>query len=223
MKPKHHIIDDILMAHAAGLADPGIELIVSAHLVLCPACRGRLREIESIAGAVLDMVEPVQMDPALLDQILGKLDPPEPTELEPPPTAPDTDLLGDDLALPRPILDLVASTSGQWTAIVPGVLHELRLPLSHGEMPIRLIRMRAGFKVPTHTHTGTEMNMVLAGGYNDADQEFVRGDVQICGDEITHSLSIHGDGPCVLLAVNEAPLVPVGALSKVAQMITGEM
>ena len=225
MIPRHHLPDDVLMAHASGVSAPAIEVLVSAHLVLCPDCRRQTAEYEAVGGAALSRQDPAPVDASVLDSIMDQLDTGMPPERNP---APDTssveqDLLDGGLILPRPILELVAQTAGRWKAVVPGLIHEIFLPLTHGEMPVRLIRMRGGFEVPPHTHDGTEINLVLAGGYNDDEVEFERGDVQFSDESVTHSLKIHKEAPCVLLVVNESPLVPVGAKSRLAQLFTGKM
>jgi putative transcriptional regulator len=225
MIPRHHLPDELLMAYASGAAAPGLGVLVASHMVLCPDCRGRVAELEALGGAVLEQSPAAPLDPGLLDDIMARLDqgPPPLQHTAPPSPGVGDHLLEGDLVLPGPIRALVAETAAKWSAIVPGVIHSLDLPLHIGEMPLRLIRMRGGFKVPEHTHQGTEINMVLAGGYSDDGADFERGDVQVSNADVTHSLRMHKDAPCVLLAVNEAPLIPVGTISKLAQIITGKM
>jgi putative transcriptional regulator len=225
MIPRHHLPDELLMAHASGAAAPGLGVLVASHMVLCPDCRGRVAELEALGGAVLEQSPAAPLDPGLLDDIMDRLDqgPPPLQHTAPPSPGVGDHLLEGDLVLPGPIRALVAETAAKWSTIVPGVIHSLDLPLHIGQMPLRLIRMRGGFEVPKHTHQGTEINMVLAGGYSDDGADFERGDVQVSDADVTHSLRMHKDAPCVLLAVNEAPLIPVGTISKLAQIITGKM
>ena len=37
-----------------------------------------------------------------------------------------------------------------------------------GKVKARLLRIRPGIKIPRHTHAGTEMTLVLAGGFTEA-------------------------------------------------------
>ena len=225
MTPRHHLPDDLLMAHASGVASRGVDVLVTAHLVLCPGCRGRVAELEALGGAVLDDAPPAALDSGLLDGIMGRLNEGEPPLTHPPATDDGRAdaVLPSGLVLPRPIRELVLETDAAWKTVVPGLLHQLPLPVKVGEMPLRLIRLRSGFVVPNHTHRGIEINLVLSGGYHDEDQEFERGDVQVSDEEVTHSLQIDPGEDCVLLAVNDSPLVPVGFMSKIAKLITGNM
>lgn len=218
MTPRHHIPDDLLVGYAAGTLSEAVSLLVASHLALCPDCRSRCARLESIGGAVLESVTPAAVSPDALSTMLAMLDTPAP----PPPPRPVLPAAFADLNLPGPLRDYVAR-SGQtdWDTLVPGTLHQVTLPVSINDTPVRLTRMRGGFKVPQHTHTGRELNLVLTGGFHDRGEGFGPGDISDRGTDVTHALHIDPGEPCVLLAVNTHPLVPVGALANIAKWLVG--
>ena len=69
-----------------------------------------------------------------------------------------------------------------------------------------LLRIRAGGFIPTHRHRGTEMTLVLQGGFSDATGTYHRGDFLMRGSEDEHAPRALDDEDCICLAVLDAPL-----------------
>src|SRR5262249_6988131 len=77
MMPTHHPTEELLFDYAAGTAYEAQGLVVATHLALCPGCRRKVRELETIGGALLDQLAATPTPPAL-EALLGRLDEPEP-------------------------------------------------------------------------------------------------------------------------------------------------
>jgi putative transcriptional regulator len=77
---------------------------------------------------------------------------------------------------------------------------------------LRLLRIKAGAAVPRHTHAGTELVMVLAGGFKDHVGQYLRGDVSVCDGALDHQPVADADGDCICLSVTDAPLRFTGPL-----------
>ena len=217
MTPHHHIPDDLLIGYATGTLTEAESLLIATHLSLCPVCRKHNRSLEAVGGAVLESITPVEMADSSLESLLAVLDDPFP------PPAPRSVLpeAFADLLLPTPLRNyVVESGQKQWQTVVPGVVHQITLPVSLGGVPVRLTRMRGGFKVPKHTHNGRELNLVLHGGFHDRGEGFGPGDISDRDESVTHELNIDPGEPCILLAVNENPLVPVSITAKLASWFT---
>lgn len=74
---KHHLSDDLLMAHAAGALPEALSLMVATHVSLCDDCRARLAGYDMLGGVVLaDCASPLAED--ALDRALARLDRPDP-------------------------------------------------------------------------------------------------------------------------------------------------
>jgi len=218
MTPRHHAPDDLLIGYATGTLTEAESLLIAIHLTLCPDCRRRHESLEAIGGAMLETLAPSTMQPGALSAMLAMLDTAPPS----PPQYPDLPPAFANLPLPVPLRNYVAQ-SGQkkWKTVVPGVVHQITLPISWEGAPVRLTRMRGGFKVPQHTHNGRELNIVLTGGFHDRGEGFGRGDISDRDAAVTHELNIDSGEECILLAVNENPLVPIGMTARLASWITG--
>ncbi|MEL7124669.1 MAG: ChrR family anti-sigma-E factor, partial [Pseudomonadota bacterium] len=103
----------------------------------------------------------------------------------------------------------------QWRAVGMGVKQAI-LPTSK-DASARLLFIPAGAAMPDHGHQGLEMTMVLQGAFQDEDDYFARGDVEVADTDTHHTpvADIHED--CICLAVTDAPLQFQGLLPKIAQ------
>ncbi len=139
MTPRHHAPEDLLVGYAAGTLSEAESLLIASHLSLCPNCRSHHERLEAIGGAMLESVAPAAVSPDVLSAMLAMLDTPAP----PPPPRPELPPAFADLNLPGPLRDYVArSGRTDWETIIPGVAHQLTLPLSVNGTPVRLARMR---------------------------------------------------------------------------------
>ena len=66
-----------------------------------------------------------------------------------------------------------------------------------GKVKARLLRIRPGIKIPRHTHAGTELTLVLAGGFTDGAGHYLRGDLSFSDGEVDHSPVADEDGECI--------------------------
>ena len=86
-----------------------------------------------------------------------------------------------------------------------------------GKATARLLRIPPGVAVPEHSHSGTELTVVLAGSYADGPQRFERGDIQQADTEVHHSPSVVGTEECVCLVATDAPLKFKSIVPRVVQ------
>lgn len=215
-KPQHHIPEALLLEYEVGALDEAVSLFVATHLSLCAHCRARLRELEVIAGAVLEEapVDASGLDvEAGLEALIDRLD--EALPIDPP--TPPKPIHDENLArIPEPLRSYVpvdARGRIEWAVRMPGV-GQIQLPLAHKGYGVVINVVSGGLSVPKHTHDGMEYNLVLSGGFTDRGRDFVRGDASVAGPDLVHELSIHRGEPCMLLAVMEKPLIPMSPLAK---------
>lgn len=212
---KHLLSDDLLALHASGQVEEPVRLVVRSHCALVESSARRLADLEALGGAGLESLEGVAMDPGGLTELLARLDQPY---VEPePPRLPE---FLEGLGIPDPLVPLLTGATA-WKTVLPGLVHQIPLALSWGATPVTLVRMRPGFVVPMHSHQGTELNLVLKGGFDDDQDEYRPGDVAVKDERDTHRLKIHDDGDCIVLVVRDGPLVPKGPAALVAQWLTG--
>lgn len=215
----HHVPDTMLLDHATGTLPVAADVLVATHLSLCPRCRGDLAMIEGAAGAMLESIEPAAGDDeAGLAAILGILDAPLPAPTVP--AAPCASSPPEDL-LPTPLRWMVGSSNDlKWRTSMPGVARRSVLDFGLGDVAATLEEVRPGQTVPKHGHEGIELTMVLAGGYTDNQNHYLRGDVQVVGPETVHSPLMDDEGEhCILLSIRSAARVPDGLAARIASWI----
>jgi putative transcriptional regulator len=202
--PNHHIPAEFLLDYAAGSLPLPWSLVVASHLTLCPHCRTELAGIERIGGSLVERSAPRPMR-AGFDAIADRLGAQAPAE------APLEDTPGAAL-LPAPLRAWLPGNKGgdldriPWRWSGKGLQScALPVPRPRGGM-ISLLRVAPGAGLPLHTHGGEEMTLVLSGGFTDEQGEFRRGDVEFADGGVDHRPVAMLDGPCICLAVTDAPL-----------------
>lgn len=200
--PVHHIPAELLLDYATGsLAEPW-SLVVACHLSLCPHCRAELAAIERVAGAMLDDVPPQSLRSSGFAAIEARLGDQEPAPVR----KAVSGRRGGGIPAPlRAYLkDGIDRIDWRWSG---AGLHSWALPVpkARGGM-VSLLKIAPGAAMPLHTHRGEEMTLVLSGGFTDEGGAFTRGDVEIADGNTEHRPVAMNDGPCICLAVTDAPL-----------------
>ncbi len=210
----HHPPADVLMAYAAGSLPEPHALLIATHLSLCPECRAAAAEMDAVGGALLDRLAPAEIAPDALDRLLARLDEPAPPKAPPPPPDP---------VLPAPLRAYVGRgiDGVAWKKLGGGV-EEFRLPIpSAGGFATRLIRISSGRAIPSHSHDGDELTLVLAGGFTDGEDHYGRGDVAGADPTVNHHPVADADGACICLIVTEGKLRFSGPLGPLLTYFRG--
>ncbi len=206
MTIRHHPAEDRIADYAAGRLDEGQRLVIAAHLDDCAHCRRLVAALEHAAGAMLTDLTPETMSPRARDRALAALDGPEVTVSERP--------LNDMPELPA---GLRRHELGPWRWVGPGV-HWRSIRFA-GESGSRLFLLRAmpGTKLPQHSHSGTELTLVLKGSFSHEGGRFAAGDFEDADDEIEHRPVVGPEGECICLVAMEGDLRLSGLLGRVMQ------
>jgi len=207
----HIASDKYLLDHAAGTASPPVGLVLASHLSLNPQARGRYRVFESLGGALLDSIDPVDTAPDAFERLMARIDAGEPRT----PRSPMIDIGAGD-AIPAPLrahlgagLDALA-----WRPVTRGV-HEAALDVTgRGGERAALLRIASGRAVPKHTHRGEEMTLVLDGAYDDEAGHYARGDLSVTDPTIEHQPVACAGRDCLCLVVTSAPIRLTGPLMR---------
>ena len=206
---KHHLNDAVLMAYAAGTLPEAFNLIVASHVSMCDDCRARAESFDALGGELLEGDDNVALSADSLAATLALIDggePDQPARIKVP-----------GGVLPQPLQDYVGGDLDaiKWKPVGMGVKQAI-LPTSK-DATARLLLIPAGMAMPDHGHQGTEMTLVLKGAFQDEEDYFARGDVEIADSDLHHTpvADIHED--CICLAVTDAPLQFDRLIPKIAQ------
>ena len=207
--PTHHPDAEHLLDYASGAIDPAAALALATHLTFCPACRDHLAHLEAIGGSLLDELTPEPVSAGSRAAVLDRLD----TGSEPRP-APRARRVGEP-ALPRALEAFFTGglDSLPWRRLTR-TADEAVLPIADSKMRARLLRVKPGGAIPQHTHRGTEMVAVLAGGFSDSFGMHRRGDLATHDENAEHRPVATQGEDCLCLVVDEAPVRLTGVFGR---------
>jgi putative transcriptional regulator len=206
----HHLSDEFLVEYANGSL-PGPEaLVVGSHLAICAECRDRVETFETVSAVLLEEGEVEAVSPGALEAILAKIDGPEEED-----SAPLIEFDRDTLEIiPPPLRTYLDGSLSDldWKRTGRGI-EEASL-VRDEDVRISLLRIRAGQKVPSHTHRGEEFTLVLSGGYTDGDDHFGKGDVSLADSAKDHAPVADSNGPCLCLTVRNGATRLTGPIGR---------
>ena len=206
----HHLSDEFLVEYANGSL-PGPEaLVVGSHLAICAECRDRVETFETVSAVLLEEGEVEAVSPGALEAILAKIDGPEEED-----SAPLIEFDRDTLEIiPPPLRTYLDGSLSDldWKRTGRGI-EEASL-VRDADVRISLLRIRAGQKVPSHTHRGEEFTLVLSGGYADGDDHFGKGDVSLADSAKDHAPVADSNGPCLCLTVRNGATRLTGPIGR---------
>jgi len=195
---KHHPSNDFLMEHAAGSLPVAQAACVSAHLSYCERCRRIDSQLRTLGGAMLERLEPVSVSESLLDSVLARLEDPAPLTYS-------DQTKGTEL--PGLLERLINKDFSQlvWKRVTRALsVSYLSTGDTHHEFA--LLRIAEGGRIPEHTHGGSEMTLVLEGGFSDGRDSYHPGDFIFRSSEDKHApVALDGED-CICLTVLDSPL-----------------
>ena len=207
-------VDALLAAYGAGSLDPSLHALVASHLILKPDSRRFVSALEDLAGGELNQMAPEPL--SRRDERLAAI-----FALEPAPRAPAPLVAGSDI-LPAPLRSYLGRNLNdiRWRNKLPGV-KEFRIE-EKGRGDASLLWVRAGRRMPSHTHEGSEITLVLQGGFADVTGHYGRGDIAIAEADLDHKpVSDEGDD-CLCFAVTDAPLHLTGPFGRLLDRLFGD-
>ena len=196
---KHHPPTDFLTEYAAGVLPVAQSACVAAHLSYCQRCRQTVGKLEDIGGAHLEQLDPQPVGESVLERVMARLDDPGPLRYATSETS-ETALPGLlDRLINGDYADLV------WKRVTQS-LSISYLKTGDPNHEFALYRIAEGGRIPEHTHGGSEMTLVLRGGFADESGEYHPGDCVVREGWDKHTpVALEGE-ECICLAVLDAPL-----------------
>ena len=215
MSEMQHPESGWLMDYACGHLSQAFDIVIATHLLGCTSCRADLQMAETLAADV--MINGGAMAPTLeADDIL--------TTQRSAPAMPSWRPSG---AMSGP-LDLNA-VAGSYLALgesalrwrgVGGGVAVAKLRSGEGDR-LWLLRAQPGAVLPRHSHSGSELTVVLQGAYVIDDRIFGVGDLEDADESTSHQPIVTTRGECLCLAATTGPLKFDGWAVRLAQRYLG--
>lgn len=220
----HHPDDLTLLDYAAGSLGLAQALAVSVHLGFCSQCQDQLRKLNALGGVLLEETKPASVGanddqtPEQSDSQAEELDKSFEAlmariEAEPANASPKQETVGFhnplERYLPAPLDEL------DWQQQTREIAKfDLTNVVDMGSARVALQKIKAGAKVPVHTHRGNELTVVLKGGFSDELGVYHAGDYIARDPSHKHSPTALQNEDCVCLTVLDAPMKFTGPLMR---------
>lgn len=221
MNIHHHLQPETLMAYAAGTLPAAMALVVGCHIEGCARCRHELQSAESIGGQVLESLPAKPLTEGARNAVLAKLDTAvaSPSPRSASPVARESMQQGRFLPrMLKSLLNIDDFNQLKWRKLAPGI-EKFNLPLTEGRS--FLLRIGAGLAMPVHTHKGSELTLLLQGGYHDELGSFHVGDIADLDGSTEHQPVAFDDEACICLAGMDAGLKFRGLIPTLMKPLTG--
>ena len=207
MTINHHPPEYLLADYAAGRLDEADRLVVGVHAAQCPRCRRFIAAIEQLAAAEIEQATPVAMADDAFATIMAEIDKPETASA--PASSQPVPLLDDDL--PEMLRKCRFAKSRR---VAPGVkLQPIVLPGADKSRAF-LLWSAPGTRMLEHSHTGSELTLVLKGSFSHEGGEYRPGDFDFGDGEVDHQPIVGSDMPCLCLVAMSGDLQMHGWLGR---------
>ena len=209
MTATHHPDPSSLMSYAAGSLPEPSAMVIACHLSSCEHCRKMVSEAEDVGRSLLEQLEPVPMSEGSRSQMLALLD-----GIDPEPSQPA--FKADKSSIPAPLQPMLGEDLHRlhWRTLAPG-MKQFIIPASAGKL--RLLKIAPGTYMPKHSHSGSELTLVLQGSYSDELGRFCAGDVADLDGEVSHQPIVDTHEDCICLIATDAPLRFTGLIPRLLQ------
>lgn len=197
---KFHPELDLLTEHAAGNLPLAQAACVSAHMNYCEQCRRTSSQLQTLGSVLFGNLQGVPVGEAQLDAVLARLDDEPPLSY----ASSRRETAGRTPAILQRLM------SGDFTDLawkkITSSLSISYLKTGDRGYEFALYHIKAGGRIPEHTHRGSEMTLVLEGGFSDADGSYHQGDFILREPSDVHAPTAVQSEDCICLAVLDAPL-----------------
>jgi putative transcriptional regulator len=207
MTINHHPPEYLLADYAIGRLDEADRLVIGVHAAQCPRCQRFIAAIEHLAGDALEQATPVAMAEDAFATLMAGID--EPATASPTAASRPVPLLDDDL--PESLRNC---RFGKSRRVAPGVkLQPIILPGADKSRAF-LLWSAPGTRMLEHTHTGTELTLVLKGSFSHQGGEYRPGDFDFGDGDVDHQPIVGSDMPCLCLVAMSGDLQMHGWLGR---------
>jgi putative transcriptional regulator len=203
---KHHPKPSLLLAFTQGQLSASLSIAISTHIDHCEHCMHQVLALQETSALALDE-NVAELEEWSDDDMISCITE-EDYEVHPKQGAPiQFNIKGSDYTLPRALQSVQLSN---WLKL--GKLSRASIDLNEGEVHTNLLHIEQGGTIPTHTHRGFELTVLLAGEFEDEHGKYVPGDFIWLNEANTHSPKT--DSGCLCLTVANDALHFVQGFSK---------
>ena len=196
MNTTHHLNEQMLLAHSAGVLPEAFDLVIACHLYLSEQSRALQCCYDALGGVVLNDCEAARMSSSALSATLHQIKT-GPCDCHTPKICTGT--------FPEPLQPYIGDNPDniRWRRMGKGY-RQAKITTSP-EASARLIYVPPSRPMPAFEQKGTQLILVLKGSYRHGESRFRRGDIEITPpyhSEPTMSCAKKG---CICLCATDHP------------------
>ena len=209
------LVESLLIDYANGTLPLALEVLVETHISMNPSSAKSIRMLLQLGGALLENSEPISLSEGSFEKLMAEIDSGVDKDQEI-----YTNVVNDNNLLPLPLRNYAQDISSpkNWKRIGIG-LSEQAINFGDNFGSTKLYKIAPGYSVPSHSHDGNEVTLVLSGGFTDEYGTYGPGDISIQETGAVHKPVADEDGECIVLAVNEGPIVLTGPVGRLLNML----
>ena len=216
MKIAHHPDPSTLLSYGAGCLAEALSGVAAAHIELCHVCQQDMDILETMGGALLSTIQPVQITGSMPALTLRRVEAQVMEER--------TNLFDSkDGTIPATLAQFVGTSLEEivWQRSGRGIwLHDITIA-GKSLSALRLIKMSRARPVPPPKYGGSDLTMVLSGFLHDDNTSFGPGDVIDQDPRARRALTADEFEGCIVLNASEKPLRPAGILTRLIHPLSG--
>ena len=190
---------DIMTEYSAGSLPLAQAACVSVHVGFCNHCQRLAGQLSELGASLFEDLEPLHVGDAQLNAVLARLD-------EEPPLA-YSNKAETENTTPALLQRLMRGDFSELTwKSIGSALRISYLKIGDPQHEFALYHIKAGGRIPEHTHRGNEITLVLQGGFSDSEGSYHAGDFIFRRPGDVHAPTALQSEDCICLAVLDAPL-----------------
>lgn len=193
---RYHPPKEWLLDFVAGQLAEGFRLVLGAHIESCPQCQHGMQQLQALGAGLLRELPPTEMNADAFAKVWQQIQQAEATP------APSFNLSVRE-GLQKQLRDI------KWQRLGPFRRANV---LTTKDCHVSLLHIKAGARMPQHTHRGNEMTLILAGAYSDCYGRYDAGDLMVADGEHQHAPIASSDEDCICLVAESAPPRFIGPL-----------
>ncbi len=196
---KHHPDVNLLVDYVSGNLSPAKAACIAAHNSYCGICRKTTFQLETLGAELFKDLDSSSVRDSTFESVLARLENLPTSQSEPQGSKQESFPIVLKKLMSKEFKDL------EWRKVT-SALSVSQLHTGDLEHECALYQIAAGGKIPEHDHKGSEMTVVISGGFSDRQGVYHKGDFIFREKDQIHAPTALESEDCICFAVSDAPL-----------------
>lgn len=206
-----------IISYSSGALSSSFALIVSSHIEKCDHCSKNIVHCNEMGGSFLELAENESLGTDSYAIFLDKLEKSKNTENADSRAGSFDNNSEVPVSLQRHIgRDL---DSLKWSFLAPGIKKSTVKLDGPENKHLTFLKIKSKKKIPEHSHTGSELTLVLKGSFDDENGRYVAGDIADHDHTSHHEPVVTSKEDCICVIATDGPLIFNSLIANIFQSI----